>query len=174
MSNNIRKENFLNREQLTGCEVPAASFAGINKTHWKRRWQQHFQYVVPGIWLGFVLIKSGAISWFRMQEMFRLQSFYLYGTLGTAIVVGMASVWVIKRFNIKTINGSPITFSKKIFSKGQMYGGLLFGFGWALAGACPGTLFAQVGTGALAVMIVLISALAGTWVYGYISEKLPH
>jgi uncharacterized membrane protein YedE/YeeE len=114
------------------------------------------------------------ISWFRIQEMFRLQSFYMYGVIGTAVVVGMISVFFIKKFNIKTVRGEVIDFVKKKFNKGQIYGGLLFGFGWALTGACPGPVFAQIGTGAVAVIVVLISAIAGTWVYGALRNKLPH
>jgi len=89
-------------------------------------------------------------------------------------VTGMVSVFVIKRFNIKTIYGEKIEFHPKKFSKGQIYGGLLFGFGWAITGACPGPLFAQIGTGAAVIAVTLLSAVAGTWVYGYFREKLPH
>ncbi|MBN9337841.1 MAG: YeeE/YedE family protein, partial [Chryseobacterium sp.] len=87
---------------------------------------------------------------------------------------GMISVWLIKKFNIKTLDGEPITIAPKKFNKGQIYGGLIFGFGWAITGACPGPLFAQIGTGAFAVIITLISAIFGTWVYGYFRDKLPH
>ncbi len=106
--------------------------------------------------------------------MFRLQSFHMYGIIGTAVVVGIISVFLIKKFNIKTIYREKVEFRKKKFNKGQIYGGLLFGFGWALTGACPGPLFAQIGTGVFAVIVVLLSALAGTWVYGALRNKLPH
>ena len=106
--------------------------------------------------------------------MFRLQSFYMYGVLGSAVLTGMISVQLIKRFNIKALNGEKIELQQKKFNKGQIYGGLLFGFGWALTGACPGPMFAQIGTGALVVIVALLSAIAGTWTYGYFSEKLPH
>ena len=138
------------------------------------KWYQHLKYTVAGMAFGIVLIKSEVISWFRIQEMFRLQSFHMYGVIGSAVVVGIISVWLIKKFNIKTIAGEKIEFTPKVFSKGQIYGGLLFGFGWALTGACPGPLFAQIGTGATVVAVTLLSAIAGTWVYGYFSEKLPH
>jgi len=114
------------------------------------------------------------ISWFRIQEMFRLQSFHMYGVLGSAVATGIVSVWMIKKFNLKTIYGEPIILLPKKFNKGQVYGGLLFGFGWALTGACPGPLFAQIGTGAAVVTAVLLSAITGTWVYGWMADKLPH
>jgi uncharacterized membrane protein YedE/YeeE len=106
--------------------------------------------------------------------MFRLQSFHMYGVIGSAIAVGMLSIFLIKKFNIKTIHGEKIEFHDKKFNKGQIYGGLLFGLGWAITGACPGPLFAQIGTGATAVVVTLLSAIAGTWVYGKFREKLPH
>jgi uncharacterized membrane protein YedE/YeeE len=121
-----------------------------------------------------VFVKAEIISWFRIQEMFRLQSFHMYGVIGTAVVVGAISVFLIKKLKVKTIHGEEITFTDKKFNKGQIYGGLLFGFGWAITGACPGPLFAQLGTGVWAVSIVILSALAGTWVYGKFRDKLPH
>jgi uncharacterized membrane protein YedE/YeeE len=132
------------------------------------------KYGVAGILFGIILIKSEVISWFRIQEMFRLQSFHMYGVIGSAVVVGIISVWLIKRFNMKTLDGEKIKLEPKKFNKGQVYGGLLFGFGWAITGACPGPLFAQIGSGAFAVCITLLSAIAGTWVYGWIRERLPH
>jgi YeeE/YedE family (DUF395). len=130
--------------------------------------------VVVGILFGIVFVKAEVVSWFRIQEMFRLQSFHMYGIIGSAVLVGMISVWLIKKFDIKTIYGEPIVFHPKSFSKGQIYGGLLFGLGWALTGACPGPFFAQIGTGATVVGVSLLSAIAGTWFYGLIREKLPH
>jgi hypothetical protein len=98
----------------------------------------------------------------------------MYGVIGSAVAVGILSVWLIKKFRVKTMYGEPIEFHPKQFNKGQIYGGLLFGSGWALTGACPGPLFAQIGTGALVVAVVLLSAIAGTWVYGYLRGRLPH
>lgn len=132
------------------------------------------KYLLVGVVFGAVFVKAEIISWFRIQEMFRLQSFHMYGVIGTAVVVGMISVWIIKRFKIKTWTGEVIEFHDKKFNKGQIIGGTIFGLGWALTGACPGPLFAQIGTGALVVGISLLSAIAGTWVYGYFREKLPH
>src|SRR5690606_36682539 len=107
-------------------------------------------------------------------EMFRLQSFHIFGIIGSAVIVGMISVLIIKKFSVKTIYGEPIKFSPKSFNKGQIYGGLLFGFGWAITGACPGPLFAQIGTGATVIIVTLLSAIAGTCVYAYLRDKLPH
>jgi uncharacterized membrane protein YedE/YeeE len=127
-----------------------------------------------GVLFGIILIKSEVVSWFRIQEMFRLQSFHMFGVIGSAVVVGAISVFLIKKFKIKTINGETILLPNKTFNKGQIYGGLIFGFGWAMTGACPGPLFAQLGYGAAAVSVTILMALAGTWVYGKLREKLPH
>ncbi|WP_336959724.1 DUF6691 family protein [Chryseobacterium contaminans] len=137
-------------------------------------WYYNLKYLAAGIIFGIIFVKAEVISWFRIQEMFRLQSFHMYGIIGSAVLVGMISVWLIKKFNIRTIHGEPITLIPKKFNKGQIYGGLIFGFGWAITGACPGPLFAQIGTGAFAVSVTLLSAIAGTWVYGYFRDKLPH
>ncbi len=98
----------------------------------------------------------------------------MYGLIGTAIVVAMILVALIKKFKVKTIYGEPIVFHPKKFNKGQIIGGMTFGLGWALTGACPGPLFAQIGTGAFVVAVVILSAIAGTWVYGYFRDLLPH
>lgn len=137
-------------------------------------WWINIKYVFAGILFGIVLVKSEVISWFRIQEMFRLQSFHMFGVIGSAIIVGMVSVLIIKKFQLKTMDGRTIDFHKRKFSKGQVYGGLLFGMGWALTGACPGPLFAQIGAGAIVIIIPLLSAIAGTWVYGLLRNKLPH
>ena len=98
----------------------------------------------------------------------------MFGVIGSAVVTGIISVWLIKKFNIKTIKGEKIELPAKKFNKGQIYGGLIFGFGWAITGACPGPLFAQIGSGFSVIFITLFSAIAGTWVYGYFRERLPH
>lgn len=134
----------------------------------------NLKYLVVGILFGIVFVKAEIISWFRIQEMFRLQSFHMYGVIGSAVVVGMVSVFLIKKFNIKTLAGEQVLFHPKKFQKGQIYGGLLFGIGWAITGACPGPLFAQIGSGFVAVSITLLSAIAGTWTYGYLKDKLPN
>ncbi len=158
----------------TDFEVRSLDTMCMNTSDLHHPWWYNIKYAMVGILFGIVFVKAEIISWFRIQEMFRLQSFHMYGVIGTAIVVGMVSVWLIKKFKIKTLHGEPIVFSPKKFNKGQIIGGVIFGLGWALTGACPGPLFAQIGTGALVVVIVLLSAIAGTWTYGYFREKLPH
>ncbi len=135
---------------------------------------KNIKYLIVGIAFGIVFVKAEIISWFRIQEMFHLQSFFMYGVIGTAVMIGMLSIFLIKKFNIKTFSGQPITFEDKKFSKGQIIGGLLFGIGWAITGACPGPLFAQIGSGFGVIIITFLSAIAGTWVYGLLREKLPH
>jgi uncharacterized protein len=137
-------------------------------------WKPNVKYLVAGFLFGIVLVKSQVMSWFRIQEMFRFQSFHMYGVIGSAAAVGMLSVWLIKYFHIRTIDGDPVDFSKKKFHKGNVIGGLIFGIGWALTGACPGPLFALIGSGTLVMIVALLSALAGTWVYGLIQHRLPH
>jgi len=147
---------------------------GINASQKKETVLGNLKYLIVGIFFGIVFVKAEIISWFRIQEMFNLESFHMYGVIGCAVVVGLISVQLIKKFNIKTLDGEKIEIQPKTFSKGQIYGGLLFGFGWAITGACPGPLFAQIGTGATVIVVTLLSAIAGTWVYGLIKDKLPH
>lgn len=135
---------------------------------------KNIKYLFIGLLFGVVLVKSQVISWFRIQEMFRLQAFHMYGIIGSAIVVGMLSILIIKRFRIKTLLGEDVIIQPKKFSWGNVYGGLIFGLGWAITGACPGPLFAQIGSGFLVTAVTLLSAIAGTWVYGLLRNKLPH
>jgi uncharacterized membrane protein YedE/YeeE len=135
---------------------------------------RNIKYLITGVLFGIVLVKSEVISWFRIQEMFRLQSFHMYGIIGSAIVIGMISVWLIKRFQTKTISGEAIIIPEKKFHWGNVYGGLIFGLGWAITGACPGPLFAQIGSGFGVIIVTLLSAIAGTWFYGLLRDKLPH
>lgn len=134
----------------------------------------NIKFIIAGIIFGCLLIKGEVISWFRIQEMFHLQSFHMFGIIGSAITVGIVSIWLIKKFDIRTLGGQKISIDRKSFHKGNIYGGLLFGFGWAITGACPGPLFAQIGSGAGVVTVTLISAIAGTWLYGLLRDKLPH
>lgn len=154
-------------EQPFVCEAP-------NDMKMTERWTDNIKYLIVGIMFGIVFVKAEIISWFRIQEMFRLQSFHMYGVIGSAVVVGMISVFLIKRFNIKTISGETVEFHPKKFQMGQIYGGLIFGLGWAITGACPGPLFAQIGSGYMVVIATLLSAVAGTWVYGLLKNKLPN
>lgn len=140
----------------------------------QQRAKPNWVFGLVGIVFGIVFVKAEIISWFRIQEMFRLDSFHMYGVIGSAVFVGLVSVQLIRRFNVRTLQGDPISIAPKQFSQGQIWGGLLFGFGWAITGACPGPLFAQIGAGYTAVAITLLSALAGTWVYGAIRRYLPH
>lgn len=140
----------------------------------KTPWWHLLRYLLAGALFGIVLIKSEVVSWFRIQEMFRLQSFHMYGVIGSAVATGMLSVWLLRKLGVRTLDGEPIKVQPKQFSKGQVFGGLVFGAGWAITGACPGPLFAQVGSGATVVAVTLLSAIAGTWVYGRYRERLPH
>lgn len=133
MKPNRLKDNLAD----TDYEVSADSLPD-NESHLTHPWYFNIKYLMMGILFGVLLVKSEVISWYRIQEMFRLQSFHMYGVIGSAVAVGMVSVWVIKKFNVKTIHGEPIVIHPKPFHKGNIYGGLLFGFGWALTGACPG------------------------------------
>ena len=146
----------------------------VNESLVEHKWYHNLKYLVVGIIFGIVFVKAEIISWFRIQEMFRFQSFHMYGVIGSAVAVGTLSVWLIKRYQVKTIAGEEIKFNIRTFNKGNIYGSLLFGFGWAITGACPGPLFAQIGAGTSVVLITLLSAVAGTWVYGLIRERLPH
>jgi uncharacterized membrane protein YedE/YeeE len=155
-------------------QVRSTDAVCVNESQIKDKWYSNIKYLIVGISFGFIFVKAEIVSWFRIQEMFRFQSFHMYGVIGSAVIVGMISVWIIKKFKIKSIQGEPIVIQDKTFNKGQIYGALIFGFGWALTGACPGPLFAQIGTGATVISITLLSAILGTWVYGYFRDKLPH
>jgi uncharacterized protein len=137
---------------------------------------QHLQFLFLGTIFGFVLVKAEAISWFRIQEMFRFQSFHMYGIIGSAIAIGIVSIFIIKHFNLRDVQGRPIEIAPK--DPRQLYrltiGGILFGFGWALTGACPGPIFALLGSGLTVFSVVLLSALLGTYVYGMLRKHLPH
>ena len=134
------------------------------------------KYILAGVLFGFVLTKAEVISWFRIQEMFRFQDFHMFGVIGAAIVVGMIAIQVIKRLNLKDSDGNPITIPPKDSSQKKRYiiGGTLFGLGWALTGACPGPLFALLGSGITIFIIPILAAIAGTFTYGALREKLPH
>ena len=132
------------------------------------------KFLALGFIFGVILIKAEVISWFRIQEMFRFQAFQMYGIIGSAVVIGIISVFLIKKYKVKTIKGEEIKIAPKEFSKGNIIGGLIFGLGWAMTGACPGPLYALVGSGLVVIIVVLLSAVFGTWVYGLLKNKLPH
>lgn len=163
-----------NNQTNPDLEIRSLDSICINESHLQHKWYHNLKYLITGILFGIVFLKAEVVSWFRIQEMFRLQSFHMYGIIGSAILVGTISVWLIKKFNVKTIYGEKIEFHPKKFNKGQIYGGLIFGLGWAITGACPGPLFAQIGTGATVIVVTLVSAILGTWLYGFLREKLPH
>ena len=165
MSKNIPENDFELRSLDATC---------LNESELVHPYWYNLKYLIVGIIFGIVFVKAEIISWFRIQEMFRLQSFHMYGVIGSAVVVGAISVFIIKKFKIKTIYGERIQFEEKKFNVGQIYGGLLFGLGWAITGACPGPLFAQIGTGISVTIVTLLSAIAGTWVYGLVRNKIPH
>lgn len=135
---------------------------------------KYIKYLLVGILFGIVLTKSEAVSWYRIQEMFRFQSFHMYGIIGSAIVVAMTSILIIKKYKIPALNGEAINIPDKQFNKGSIIGGTIFGMGWALAGACPGPLYALIGSGYSIILVVLFSALLGTWVYSFLKPRLPH
>lgn len=134
------------------------------------------RYVVVGAVFAVLLIKAEVVSWYRIQEMFRFQSFHMYGVLGTAILVAFVSVQVLQRFHLHAVTGEPISIPKKEFGRGYRYwaGGMIFGLGWALTGACPGPLFALIGSGGSVFAVVGVAALLGTWTYGFLRPRLPH
>ncbi len=133
-------------------------------------------YLVLGVLFGITLTQSEVLSWFRIQEMFRFQSPRMYEIIVSAIVVAAGSLALIRKLGVKTISGEPITIPPKTLGRGIRYaaGGTIFGLGWALTGACPGPLFALVGNGVPVMLVAIVSALAGTWLYGFLRPRLPH
>ncbi len=135
---------------------------------------KNLKYLILGILFGFILTKTEVISWFRIQEMFRFQSFHMFGVIGSAVLVGIVSLQIMKKMNMLSSSGEEIKIKGKKLNSGTAMGGLIFGLGWAITGACPGPIFALIGNGHLAFVIVLLSAIVGTWIYGALEEKLPH
>lgn len=134
------------------------------------------RYLVAGIFFGFVLMKSEVVSWFRIQEMFRFDSIHMYGIIGTAVIVGFLSIKIIRLFNVKDIDGREISIPPKDPAQVKRYiaGGSIFGSGWALLGACPGPMFALLGSGLTIFLIPILSAMAGTYFYALVKDKIPH
>lgn len=132
-------------------------------------------FLIIGTFFGIVMFKSEAASWFRIYEMFQFKSFHMYGIIGSALLTGIIIVQIIKHRKLKHIEGNTINFipKEKSFSR-YMFGGIIFGLGWALAGACPGPMFTLIGAGFYPILIVIGGAIGGTWVYGLIKGKLPH
>lgn len=148
------------------CEAP-------NSSEEKEDLVSNFKYLLIGAMFGVVFIKGEIVSWYRIQEMFLFDSFHMYGVIGSAVITGIISVFLIKKFNVKTIYGEEVIIKPKTFNKGQIYGGLIFGLGWAITGACPGPLYAQIGAGYMAIVVTFLSAIAGVWIYGRFRDKFP-
>jgi uncharacterized membrane protein YedE/YeeE len=133
-------------------------------------------FLFLGTFFGFVLVRAEVISWFRIQEMFLFDSFHMYGVIGAAVVVGMISIQLIKRMNIKDVEGNPISIPPKDPSQVKRYliGGSLFGLGWSMLGACPAPMFALLGSGLTIILIPILMAIVGTYAYGMLRPHLPH
>ncbi len=132
-------------------------------------------YIVLGVVFGITMYKAETASWFRIVEMFQFQSFHMFGFIGSALIIGVIGIQIIKRKNAKDVDGHPIVINPKDKSLSRyLLGGTAFGLGWALIGACPGPLFVLLGAGTYSILIVILAALTGTWLYGILKDKLPH
>ena len=133
------------------------------------------KYIFPGVLFGVVLTKAEVVSWFRIQEIFRFESFHMYGIIGTAVILGAIITFTIKKMKAQDIQGEKISFKQKDLTIYRyLFGGVIFGLGWAMSGACPGPMFVLVGHGVWSILLVILSAVAGTYFYGAIRSKLPH
>lgn len=136
---------------------------------------KYLKFILTGILFGIILSKAEVISWYRIYEMFRFESFHMYGVIGSAVIIGIVLMQLIKRKELSSINGEKITYSdKKKSIPRYLIGGTIFGLGWALSGACPGPMFILLGFGYLPILIVIVGALLGTFLYGLIKKQLPH
>ncbi|OOV12435.1 transporter [Deinococcus sp. LM3] len=132
-------------------------------------------YLLMGVYFGVILVKSEAASWYRIQEMFRFEAFHMYGLIGSAVLTGMLTTWLLRRSGARSLDGQTITVAPK--ERGwtrYVLGGATFGVGWGLAGVCPGPVFTLLGAGVWPMLVVLGFALIGTWLYGAVREHLPH
>ena len=134
---------------------------------------KNLRYLFVGIVFGLALTKGEAMSWYRIQEMFRFESFHMFGIFMTAVPIGALSIFLLKKFEVKTFDGEKIEKPIKVFHPGVTIGSLIFGFGWALTGACPGPLYTQIGAGSLVTIVTLASAILGTWTFGRVQHLLP-
>ncbi|MEQ6119006.1 DUF6691 family protein [Reichenbachiella sp. MALMAid0571] len=136
---------------------------------------KYIKFLVVGILFGIILSKSEAVSWFRIYEMFKFQSFHMYGIIGSAVVTGAIAIAIMKKMNVKSTDGTEISYSVKPLSISRyLFGGTIFGMGWAMTGACPGPTFVLVGQGFGVFLVVIASAVFGTFLYGLVKDKLPH
>ena len=135
----------------------------------------YIKFLLTGILFGIVLAKAEVISWFRIYEMFRFDSFHMYGVIGSAVVTGAIVVWLIRRNNLTSVDGTPIIIPDKTRSRIRyIAGGIFFGIGWGLVGACPGPMFILIGYGYITILVVILGAVLGTFTYGVLMNKLPH
>jgi uncharacterized membrane protein YedE/YeeE len=134
---------------------------------------KNLKYLFVGVIFGVALTKGEAVSWYRIQEMFRFESFHMYGIFMTAVPIGAIGIFFITKFNLKTLRGETVIIPKKPYHHGVIIGGLIFGFGWALTGACPGPLYALIGAGYSVTIVTLLSAMLGVWTYALVLRYLP-
>lgn len=133
------------------------------------------KYIIPGILFGIIMTKSEAVSWFRIQEMFRFESFHMFGIIGTAVMMATIMTFIMKKVNASDVSGSKIDFKPKNMSIPRyLIGGIIFGLGWAMTGACPGPMFTLVGHGVWPILLVIFSSILGTYAYGILRDRLPH
>ncbi len=136
---------------------------------------QHLKFILTGVVFGIMFVKAEVVSWFRIYEMFRFESFHMYGIIGSAVVLTIIITWFIKKEKVRDMYGNDILFLDKMKTWPRyIIGGILFGLGWAMTGACPGPMFTLVGAGYPVMIMVILSAIAGTWTYGALRGKLPH
>ena len=135
---------------------------------------QQLFVLISGTLFGLILVKSEVASWFRVQKMFLFEEAHMYLIITSAVVVGAISVWLIKRLQLKTVNQEPIEIKSKPFQKGIVIGGIMFGMGWAITGACPGPIYAQIGGGEYVALVTFAAALTGMYLYAHLQPKLPH
>jgi uncharacterized membrane protein YedE/YeeE len=133
-------------------------------------------YAIVGAAFGLVLVEAEVVSWFRVQEMFRFDAFHMYGIIGAAVATAALSLSIIRRLGLRAADGTPLRLAPKQLGSGRRYGigGIVFGVGWALTGSCPGPMVALLGAGVPAMIVPILSALAGTWTYGWLRPRLPH
>ena len=137
--------------------------------------KKYTAFFLVGIFFGIILTKSEVISWYRIYEMFHFDSFHMYGVIGSAVALGIVGTLLIRRYHLKAVTGQPITLAPKEVSVPRyLLGGIIFGLGWALVGACPAPIYILIGYGYSVIVVTLVSAIAGTWVYGLLRHKLPH
>lgn len=162
------------KQQLTDTDIEVNTDPCAAESNASSSLKQLLLFFAVGLYFGWVLSMSEVTSWIRIQEMFRFQSFHMYGVIGSAIVTAATGVFLLRSTGIVSLTGKPILIRKVSFHKGQILGGILFGVGWALTGACPGPIFSLIGTGHSVFIVILFSALAGTWTYGWLRNRLPH